>query len=68
MWQNNINSSLFIDVATFMKHSGFLDAGYTYITLGGIGYANNSGPGGNITRDAHGVLQVSAMRTCPVLN
>lgn len=58
MWHNNINASLFLDVATFMKDNGFLDAGYNYITLGGIGYANNSGPGGNITRNAAGMLQV----------
>ena len=35
-----------------MKDRGFLSAGYTYITLGGIGYANNSQPGGNITRNS----------------
>eukprot|EP00729_Bicosta_minor_P024751 gene24751-19074_t len=41
-FHNNINSSLFIETATFMKEKGFLDAGYNYITLGGIGYLNNS--------------------------
>ena len=35
-----------------MKDRGFQEAGYTYITLGGIGYANNSQPGGNITRNS----------------
>lgn len=40
--------------SAFMKEKGFLDAGYNYITLGGIGYLNNSAPGGNITRNASG--------------
>jgi hypothetical protein len=37
MWHNNINASLFLDVAAFMKSEGFLAAGYNFITLGGIG-------------------------------
>ena len=39
---NNINSSLFRETASCMKDSGLLAAGYTYVTLGGIGYANGS--------------------------
>ena len=39
---NNINASLFRETAAFMKESGLLAAGYTYVTLGGIGYANGS--------------------------
>ena len=72
-FQNKINASLFRDTAKFMKDSGLLDAGYIYITLGGIGYANGStypsgahswGPGGagNITRNATGFLQVDPVR------
>ena len=68
-FHNKINSSLFLDTARFMKSSGLLDAGYTYVTLGGIGYANGStwpdgqqgwGPAGpgNITRNASGFLVV----------
>ena len=70
---NKINSSLFLDTARFMKSSGLLDAGYTYVTLGGIGYANGStwpdgqqgwGPAGpgNITRNASGFLVVDPVR------
>ena len=45
------------ETAVFMKESGLLSAGYNYLTLGGIGYANNSGPGGTITRNATGFIQ-----------
>ena len=41
-FHNKINSSLFRDTAKFMKDSGLQAAGYNYITLGGIGYANGS--------------------------
>merc|ERR1719272_555695 len=61
-FHNNINSSLFIDTARFMKDNGFLAAGYNYITLGGIGYLNNSAPGGNITRNASGYFQVDPIK------
>ncbi len=72
-FHNNINASLFRDTAAFMKESGLLAAGYTYVTLGGIGYANGStypagqqhwgpmGPG-NISRNATGFLQVDPVR------
>jgi hypothetical protein len=72
-FHNRINSSLFRDTAKFMKAHGFLAAGYNYVTLGGIGYANGStwpdsqhgwgpdGPG-NITRNASGYLQVDPIR------
>eukprot|EP00039_Didymoeca_costata_P021632 m.345013 g.345013 ORF g.345013 m.345013 type:complete len:671 (+) comp25672_c0_seq1:63-2075(+) len=58
MWHNNFNASLFRSVAQFMKDSGLQQAGYNFITLGGIGYANSSGPGQNITRNASGYLVV----------
>ena len=56
-----------------MKESGLLAAGYNYITLGGIGYAQGGtwapgahgwGPAGkgNITRNASGHLQVDPVR------
>ena len=56
-----------------MKEVGFLAAGYKYVTLGGIGYANGStfpdsqsgwGPAGpgNITRNATGFLEVDPVR------
>jgi hypothetical protein len=69
---NNINASLFRETAAFMKESGLLAAGYTYVTLGGIGYANGStspaaskGHGHiktNISRNATGYLQVDPLR------
>ena len=69
---NNINASLFRETATFMKQSGLLAAGYNYVTLGGIGYANGStnpaaskGHGRiqtNITRNGTGYLQVDPVR------
>jgi hypothetical protein len=72
-FHNEINSSLFLETAQFMKESGLLAAGYTYITLGGIGYAQGGtwapgahgwGPAGkgNITRNASGHLQVDPVR------
>ena len=72
-WHNNINASIFHGTATFMKESGLLTAGYNYVTLGGIGYANGStfptgshswgpdGPG-NITRNATGFLEIDPVR------
>ena len=72
-FHNRINSSLFLDTATFMKQNGLLDAGYNYVTLGGIGYAEGAtwnatshgwgplGPG-NITRNATGYLQCDPVR------
>ena len=41
-FHNKINTSLFVETATFMKDSGLLAAGYDLVTLGGIGYANGS--------------------------
>lgn len=61
-FHNKINASIFHDTAKFMKDNGFLEAGYNYITLGGIGYANGSTPGGNITRNASGHMQVDPIR------
>ena len=45
-----------------MRDKGFLQAGYNYITLGGIGYAAGATPGGNITRNATGFLQVDPVK------
>ena len=39
-----------------------MQAGYNYITLGGIGYAAGATPGGNITRNATGFLQVDPVK------
>ena len=65
-----------------MKESGLLAAGYNYVTLGGIGYANGStypdgqhgwpsGTKGAITRNASGFLQVgqeeNAHRACALV-
>lgn len=72
-FHNKINTSLFIETAKFMKSSGLLDAGYEYVTLGGIGYAEGAtwndtqhgwGPAGpgNITRNATGFLQCDPVR------
>ena len=61
-WQNRINSSIFRETAQFMRDSGLLAAGFEYVTLGGIGYANGSSPGGNITRNASGHLQSDPIR------
>jgi hypothetical protein len=61
-WQNRINASIFRETAAFMRESGLLAAGYEYVTLGGIGYANGSTPGGNITRNASGHLQSDPIR------
>lgn len=72
-FHNKINASLFIDTAKFMKSSGLLAAGYNYVTLGGIGYAEGAtwndtqhgwGPAGpgNITRNATGFLQCDPVR------
>ena len=72
-FHNKINTSLFIETATFLKKSGLLAAGYDLVTLGGIGYANGStwnsseqgwpgGIPGNITRNATGFLQVDPVR------
>lgn len=72
-FHNKINSSLFIDTAKFMKSSGLLAAGYHYVTLGGIGYAEGAtwnasqhgwGPAGpgNITRNSTGFLQCDPVR------
>ena len=47
---------------------GFLSAGYTYITLGGIGYAEGATPGGNITRNASGHLQADPIKFPAVLS
>jgi hypothetical protein len=59
-FHNNFNSSLFLQTSKFMKDKGFLAAGYNYMTLGGIGYANGSTcqPASlcNITRNATGLL------------
>lgn len=61
-----------IDIARGMKESGLLNAGYNYITLGGMGFAENGDPQSvpgfphipplNITRNASGYLQVDASR------
>ena len=61
-WQNRINASIFHETAAFMRQSGLLAAGYKYITLGGIGYANGSEAGGTITRNATGHLQSDLRR------
>eukprot|EP00947_MAST-08B_sp_MAST-8B-sp1_P005045 g5045.t1 len=61
-WANHINASIFRETAQFMKDKGFLAAGYEYVTLGGIGYANGSTPGGNITRNASGYLVVDPLK------
>jgi hypothetical protein len=49
-----------------MKDKGFLAAGFDYMTLGGIGYANGSTckpvSSCNITRNATGFLQVDPVR------
>ena len=49
-----------------MVDKGFLAAGYNYMTLGGIGYANGSTctpvSDCNITRNATGFLQVDPVR------
>ena len=72
-FHNRINTSLFKDTATFMKSSGLLAAGYDFVTLGGIGFAEGAtwnssehgwgplGPG-NITRNATGYLQCDPVR------
>lgn len=49
-------------VADFLASSGLQAAGYEYITMGGIGYANNSQPGGNITRNATGYLMADPIK------
>ena len=55
-----------METAAFMKEKGFLAAGYNYMTLGGIGYANGStcqpASSCNITRNATGFLQVDPVR------
>ena len=61
-WRNNFNASVFRETAKFMRDKGFLQAGYNYITLGGIGYAAGATPGGNITRNATGFLQVDPVK------
>ena len=61
-WANDINASIFLDTAAFMNASGLLAAGFNYLTLGGIGYANGSTAGGNITRNATGHLQVDPVK------
>jgi hypothetical protein len=61
-WQNRINASTFRETALFMRDSGLLAAGYEFVTLGGIGYANGSSPGGNISRNATGHLQSDPRR------
>jgi alpha-galactosidase len=59
-------ASLFLETSKFMKDQGFLDAGYNYMTLGGIGYANGSTcqpvSACNITRNSTGFLQVDPKR------
>ena len=55
-WRNNFNASVFRETAKFMRDKGFLQAGYNYITLGGIGYAAGATPGGNITRNAYALI------------
>ena len=69
---NSFNASLTIEVAHFMRDSGLLAAGYNYITLGGMGYAENGDPEAvpgypnipkqNITRNVSGYLQVDPSR------
>jgi hypothetical protein len=63
---NNFNTSLFMETSKFMKDKGFLAAGYNYMTLGGIGYANGSTckpvSSCNITRNSTGFLQVDPVR------
>ena len=39
-----------MDTAKFMQSSGLQAAGYSYVTLGGIGYANGSNSGRNYIR------------------
>ena len=65
-FHNNFNSSIFLETSTFMKEKGLLSAGYNYMTLGGIGYANGSNcqpvSSCNITRNATGFLQVDPVK------
>ena len=61
-FHNDFNASLMRGVADFLASSGLQAAGYEYITMGGIGYANNSQPGGNITRNATGYLQADPIK------
>jgi hypothetical protein len=71
-FSNDFNASLTLEVAHFLKDSGLLAAGFEYLTLGGMGYAEHGDPQivpgfpnipkQNITRNATGHLQVDAAR------
>ena len=77
-WQNwnafhsDFNASLTLEIAHFIKDSGLLAAGYEYLTLGGMAYAEHGDPEQvpgfpaipkqNITRNASGHLQVDPAR------
>ncbi len=71
-FHNDFNASLAIEVAHFLKDSGLLAAGFDYLTLGGMAYAEHGDPQSvpgfpnipqqNITRNATGHLQVDAAR------
>jgi hypothetical protein len=71
-FHNSFNASLAREVAHFLKDSGLLAAGFEYITLGGMGFAEHGDPQEvpgfpnippqNITRNATGHLQVDAAR------
>jgi hypothetical protein len=70
--QNSFNATVVIELAHFMKDGGLLAAGYNFITLGGMGFAENGDPQAvpgfpkiprqNITRNVTGYLQADASR------
>ena len=43
-FHNAFNASLTLEVAHFLRDSGLLAAGYEYITLGGMGFAEHGDP------------------------
>ena len=69
---NDFNASLTLEIAHFLKDSGLLAAGFEYLTLGGMGFAEHGDPKAvpgfpnipkqNITRNASGHLQADPGR------
>ena len=71
-FHNEFNASLTLEIAHFLRDSGLLAAGFEYITLGGMGFAEHGDPEDmpgyphiprqNITRNSSGHLQVDPAR------
>ena len=69
---NAFNASLTLEIAHFLKDTGLLAAGFEYLTLGGMGFAEHGDPQAvpgfpnipkqNITRNASGHLQADPAR------